>query len=592
VTALLNRFKTDGVLYQRLLGYLKPYRVRFFAAIVASIPASSLNGAIAWMVGPFLDSMIQKQDGIYLALLPMAVLVIAGLQGVFEYLSDYYTNYIGLAVSRDIRMDLYAKLIQKDLGYFKQNSSGDLTTRYYTDPTTLQQAIVTNLQGWIIQVFSAVFLAVVLFYRDWFLAIVAIAVISLIAIPLNFISKKTRQQDHFRQVISAKMVTIIYETLFGMKEILTFQRQAFQEKRFRRSLDDFFSNSMRTAKSEIILKPIMQLIAVSGVAIILYIGIHQVQIGDMTRGDLVSFLVALILMYKPVKVIGAIFGKVQRILAPAERVFQKIDLEANLQDPPTPKPLGAFQQLTLDNVTFAYEPGKPVLKEISLTVNKGDIVALVGPSGSGKSTFVDLIPRFLDPQVGAIYYNGVNVKAAALADVRQQVAIVSQDVILFEGSIRDNLRFGKLDATDVDIMEALRQAYLADWVNTLPQGLDTAVGERGLLVSGGQKQRIAIARAFLKDAPILILDEATSALDSESEHYIQSALKHIMAGRTVFIVAHRLSTIQMADTILVLKSGEIVETGTHDDLIQHRGVYHRLFELQLQAAEGEARSLV
>ncbi|MCE3233912.1 MAG: lipid exporter, fused ATPase and inner rane subunit MsbA [Vampirovibrio sp.] len=578
--------KKDQKLYVRLLGYIKPYKTRFIWSLLASVPASSLNGLIAWMIGPFLDAMIQGKDAKYILLLPVAVLIVTIMQGLFEYISDYFTNYIGFAITRDIRRELFQHLIVMDLGYFKRNSSGELITRYYTDPTTLQQAIVTNLQGFIIQLFTGLFLAVVLFTRNWQLAIFAILIISMIGLPLHFISQKIRRLDHQSREVSAGLVNTIYETLFGMKEILSFQRQDFQRKRFEKALDQFFSTSMRISKSETILKPIMQFIAGLGISGIILLSTYQIQTGAMTHGDVVSFLVALVLLYKPVKVIAAILGKIQRILAPAERVFQKMDLKPDMRQSDDPIPLTPLETLEFRNLDFEYKPGVPVLQHINLTVRAGETIAFVGPSGGGKSTLIELIPRFLDPIDGAVLYNGVNLRDTSLEQLRSEIAIVSQDTVLFDGTIADNIRFGRLEASDEEVYEAARKAYLLDWIDSIPEGLNTRVGERGGMLSGGQKQRISIARAFLKDAPILLLDEATSALDSESEQMIQNALLDIMKNRTVFIVAHRLSTIKYASRIVVMVKGQIMEIGSHTELLERNGFYSKLYHLQFSPADG------
>jgi subfamily B ATP-binding cassette protein MsbA len=489
---------------------------------------------------------------------------------------------VGFAITRDVRMDLFRQLNKMDLRYFKVNSSGDLLTRYYADPTTLQQAIVTNLQGFIIQFFTAVFLAAVLFTRNWQLAILAIVIISMIGLPLHFISKKIRKLDHLSREISAGLANLIYESIFGVKEIISFQRQEHQSKRFSKALDHFFSASMRISKSETILKPIMQAIAGIGIACIIYICTYQIQTGAMTRGDVASFLVALVLLYKPIKVIATILGKIQRILAPAERVFQKMDLQPELADGAQPIEPGPFRELRFENVCFQYNPDKQILKNVNFTVTAGETVALVGPSGGGKTTLVELIPRFLDPTEGRVLMNGIDMRDLSLNALRTQVSLVSQEAILFEGSIADNIRFGKLHATDEEVMEAARQAYLLNWIETLPDGINTRVGERGSLVSGGQKQRISLARAFLKDSPLLILDEATSALDSESEKMIQQAINDITRNRTVFIIAHRFSTIQGADRILVIENGHIVEDGNHQQLMSNEGIYFKLHSLQFK----------
>jgi subfamily B ATP-binding cassette protein MsbA len=349
---------------------------------------------------------------------------------------------------------------------------------------------------------------------------------------------------------------------------------------------------MRIIKAGIILKPAMQIITAIGVSIVFAIGVWQIQQGQMTPGDLTSFIVALVLLIQPIKTVGSVITKMQRIFAPAERVFQKLDLPTGLQEAAQPKDIEQFESLVFEKVQFEYEPGKPVLRNVDLTVRVGDSIAMVGSSGGGKSTMVDLIPRFMDPTGGRILMNGFDLKDISFQSLHRLMAIVSQDAILFDGTIRDNVVLGKLNATDQEIREALENAYLADWVDTLEKGWDSPVGEFGCLLSGGQKQRVTIARAFLKNAPILILDEATSALDNESEAIVQSALTRLLEGRTVFIIAHRLSTIQHADRILVLEKGRIAESGTHPELLAQQGLYHKLYQLQFRNEDQERKLVV
>ena len=342
---------------------------------------------------------------------------------------------------------------------------------------------------------------------------------------------------------------------------------------------------MRITKTETILKPIMQVIASLGVAVILLLSVQQIQSGTMTRGDVASFLLALILLYKPIKVIGSILGKVQRILAPAERVFEKMDLEPTLVEADNPVQLGDIESITFEKVSFGYTDDHLILKDVSFEVQANETIALVGPSGGGKTTLVELVARFLDPVSGSIKFNDHDLKHISLKSLRRQIALVSQDTMLFDGTIEDNIRLGNLEATQDEVLAAIEAAHLSSWVNRSAEGLKQRVGERGNLVSGGQKQRIAIARAFLKDSPILILDEATSALDSESEQAIQKALNNIVKERTVIVIAHRLSTIKSADRILVIDQGHLVESGKHDELFEKKGLYYRLHELQFKFTE-------
>jgi subfamily B ATP-binding cassette protein MsbA len=573
---------TDKVLYLRLLSYLKPYQKRFALGFLASIPAASLNAALAFLIGPFVDKLLNTQQYTILFAIPIALIAASVLQGLCEYVSTYYTTYVGTAVSQDIRIQLYKQLTRMDQKYLNQSSPGDLITRYYSDPSRLQLAIVNHLQTFILELFSTIFLAAVLFYRSWQFALVAILVISTIFIPIQLISKKLRRLDNETQEIMATIYDIFNESIYGSKVIKIFGLKAYQFKRFSKRLNDFFGVSMRLTRAGAILHPVMQLITAIGISLIILFGSLQVQAGKMSPGEMTSFLVALVLLYKPIKNVGSIIGKVQRIFAPAERVFEKLDQVPAILEAPNPVQIHEFHALRLEHVSFAYDEGKPVLKNIDFEIRAGETLALVGESGGGKSTLVDLIPRFMDPTEGRILLNGVDLKSVSFDSLSSLFAIVTQETLLFDATIRENILLGNLNATEQQLDNALEAANLTEFINSLENGLDTRVGSRGVLLSGGQKQRIAIARAFLKDAPLLIFDEATSALDNESEAAVQDAMMKVMQGKTVIVIAHRLSTIRFADRILVIEAGQVAESGSHDELLAQKGIYNRLFQIQFR----------
>lgn len=580
-TASQSQF-SDKDLYTRLLGYLLPYKTRFLIGFLAAIPAASLNSALAFLIGPFIDKLLKEQQFTILFVIPVAILTASLVQGICEYLSTYYTTYVGTAISQDVRSELYKKLTVMDQKYLNMSSPGDLITRYYSDPSRLQQAIVNHLQTFILESFSTIFLAGVLFYRSWQFAIVAILVISTIFIPLQLISKKLRRLDNQTQEIMATIYDIYNESIYASKVIKIFGLKNYQLKRFNKRMEDYFGTSMRLTRSGAILHPVMQLITATGISLIVVFGTMQVQAGKMTPGDMTSFLVALVLLYKPIKNVGSIVGKVQRIFAPAERVFEKLDLEPAIVESPNPVQLKNFQSLTFENVSFSYEPGKPVLQNINLDIKAGETIALVGESGGGKSTLVDLIPRFMDPSEGRVLINGQDLKNASFDSLSSLFSIVTQETLLFDATIRENILLGSLGASEEDLHKAMDAANLTEFIASLEQGLETRIGPRGVLLSGGQKQRIALARAFLKNAPLVIFDEATSALDNESEAVVQEAMMKVMKGKTVIVIAHRLSTIRFADRILVIDSGKIAESGSHDDLLAQKGIYSRLFYIQFR----------
>lgn len=573
---------SDFQLYKRLMTYLMPYKKRFVLGLLSTIPSAALSGAAAYLIGQLVDQLIQTENYDLLMLVPVALIIFYLLESVFSYISTYYTSYIGTAISQDLREALYKKLSHRDLKYLTVSSIGDLQSRYYNDPARLQLAIVNNLQTFVLQGATAIALAGVLIYRSWEFALVALGVISLIVIPITMVSKKLRVLDGINQEISARMFNVFHESILGARVIAIFNLYSHQEKRFRQSNNEFFGNAMSLIKASAMLRPATQMVSAVGIACILWFGTWKLQQGQMSPGDLTSFLVALVLLYKPIKTVAGIVSRVQRILAPAERVFEKLDMPPTLPEPDSPVGVDNFESLAFNNVDFAYTDDHAVLTDINLTLKRGEVVALVGESGGGKSTLVDLIPRFMDPTRGIVTMNGIDLKQINLRDIRRHVSMVSQDTLLFEGSVVENIRLGKLTATDAEIAQAIKVAHLQTVIDSLPEGIDSQIGPGGALLSGGQKQRIAIARAFLKDAPVIILDEATSALDNESEAAVQDGMKTLMAGKTVIVIAHRLSTIRHADRILVVDKGCIREEGTHDALIAQDGLYKRLHSLQFR----------
>lgn len=575
----------DFGLYKRLMGYVWPYRKRWILGMVAAVPTSLTNGALAFMIGPFVDQLVQQQNYKALFFIPAAVMVVSLLQGLCEYVSTYYSTYVATSLSQDIRLELYEQLVKMDLKYLNGSKPGDLLSRYYEDPSRLQTAITTNIQVFVIEFFNLAGLAAVLLYRSWSLALIAIAIISTIAVPITIISKKLRRLDHDNQKYLAAIYDVFTESITGAKVVMVFGLERFQMKRFKQRMHDYFGNAMSLVRADAIMRPLLQLIAAVGISSILLFGSFKVTSGEMSAGDLTSFLVGLLLLYKPVKALSSIITKVQRVFAPAERVFEKIDLQPELQEHPNPVHLSEFESLEFDHVDFAYNPDVPVLKNINLTVQAGEKIALVGESGGGKSTLVDLIPRFMDPTRGEVRINGVDARQIAFESLRGMISLVSQDTVLFDGSVLENIRLGNMDATRAQIDEAIKVAHMDDVIAGMPDGIHTQIGPRGSQLSGGQKQRLAIARAFLNDSPIVILDEATSALDNESEAAVQDGMAHIIAGKTVFVVAHRLSTVRYVDRILVMHQGEIAEQGTHDELMIREGMYHRLYTLQFRHDE-------
>ena len=582
-------FKADKDTYFRLLGYLKPYRGTFILTVLSAIPLAALGGVLALIIGPVVDHLLKTQNFTLLKWVPLIVISAALIEGVFQYINNYCSVKLSQAVSSDLRKELFYHLTRLDLAFFKKNATGDIYSRFYVDTMKLQGAIVNNLQDFIVQLFSLIFLAGALLYKNWQFALISIFIASFVVFPLHFVSKKLRKLDHQLRDLNTNIIIIFTEFLYGVREINAFERVPYMRKRFNKGLEKLFSVAMSSNKAGVLLKPAMQMIAAVGIGLVLYMGAIQIEKGQMSPGEFTAFLVGMALMFKPVKTLGSIVGTVEVILAPAERVFEMMDRRPEILEPEAElyKPLGPFGTLAFENVSFAYRDEDYVLRNVSFTVQAGETVALVGPSGGGKSTLVDMVPRFIDPQQGSVRINGVDLRETNFHDIRSQLAVVSQENILFDLSIRENIRLGRLDATEEEIDAAAQAAQLTDWIASLPEGMDTQVGERGSQLSGGQRQRVAIARAFLKNAPLLILDEATSALDNESERLVQEALYELMKGKTVIVIAHRLSTIKFADRIMVVQGGEIVESGSHEALIQNNGTYRKLYMMQFREGDQE-----
>lgn len=582
---LKQTIKNDKELYLRLINYLKPYKKWFLVMFLTSIPLAAVDGAIAAITGPVVDRFLKDENFSILKAIPLLIIAVTVVQGVLMYANTYCTVQLTNAISKDLRSDLFSKLAEFDLPYFKQNTTGDIYSRFYVDTLKLQQAIVVNLHDFILQFFTLVFLVGVLLYQNWKFAFIALFIISFMVIPLTLISKKLRRLDYKMRDLNSDIIVTFTEFLYGIKEVKVFQLVPYMTRLFNGKLVDLFNVSISSNKAGALLKPSMQFISSIGIGLILFLGAIQIEQDTMTVGAFTSFMVAMALMLKPVKTVGGILSKVSVILAPAERVFGLMDREPELIKPVNPKTIDGFESLKFNHVSLAYNENEKVLQDISLTITPGETVALVGPSGGGKSSLVNLIPRFIDPVEGEILMNGTNLKEIGTKSIFDQIAVVAQENILFNLSIRENIRMGRLNATEKEIEDAAKAANLWSWLTSIPDGLDTIVGERGELLSGGQRQRVAIARAFLKNAPLLILDEATSALDNESEKLVQDALYELMKSKTVIIIAHRLSTIQHADRILVLEKGRIVQDGNHQKLVNEEGIYKKFYLMQFHESQ-------
>lgn len=570
----------------RLLRYVLRYRVRLLVAFVCSGLVAALTGAYAWLVQPVLDDIFIRKDEVLLTVLPLAVLAVAVLKAAFSYGQNYLMSYVGNRVITDVRQELFGQLLRLPVGFHDANTSGRLLSRVINDVNLMSNA-VSGIFKDILQ-HGLTFLAMlgVMFYRHWGLAAVSVFVIPLTVMTMVRMGERLRRLATTGQERIGDMASAIQEALVGIRIVKAFGREQAEERRFGDSNTAFLRATMKALQVSSLGTSHMEVIGVTGVAGIIWYGGYLVIHGAMTPGDFFSFLTAMFMAYTPLRKLGGANNTLQQALAAADRVFAVMDLENEADRDRGRYELAPIRRtLEFRRVTFQYEGSEvPALRDIDLTIRAGEVVALVGSSGSGKTTLVSLVPRFYEPTSGAILIDGRDIRDCTLRSLRRQIGIVSQDIVLFDESVRYNIAYGRPDATDEEIVAAARAAYAHDFIERLPEGYLTKIGEHGVKLSGGERQRLAIARAILRNPPILILDEATSALDSESERMVQLALANLMKNRTTLVIAHRLSTVQKADRILVLDRGRIVESGSHEELLRRGGLYQRLHAMQFQDA--------
>ena len=574
--------------YKRMWPFIKPFWFRSLLALLITIPIGSLDAVIALALKPFMDTVIMEQGGatpfnMPLYSIPVFIVVFTIVQAVLEYTAAYLNAWTGGKITQELQKKLYQKLLIIDQHYLDASSSGMVLTRFSSDAATACSGLLANAKVFTTRVFSSVALIGVLLYTSWQLAIIAIIVLGSSLYPLTKIRKKIKDVVKKSVEVGGHTLTTYTETYAGAKTIAAYNLQEYQKKKFFDLLTQGFKLGIKNTQRTAWLSPMMHIIISVGMAGTIWYGSYLITNKIITTGDFVSFMVAMLMLYTPIKNIGKNFNQVQLSFMAIDRVFEILDRKLVVKDKKNPHTLTTLQKdIVFKDVDFSYVANVPVLKKINLSVKKGQKIAFVGNSGGGKSTIVHLIPRFYEVDNGSIQIDGKDIRDISLASLRQNIGVVFQDNFLFSGTIRDNLMLGKFDATDEEIKAAIQAACLEDFIAELDKGLDTHIGERGTLLSGGQKQRIAIARAFLKNAPILILDEATSALDNKSEAVVQQAIDNLMKSRTVFVIAHRLSTIQHVDKIVVINEGEIVETGSHDELMAKNGAYHALYLAQFK----------
>lgn len=587
-----------GYLLKKIFPYIKPVMGRALLNLAIAIPLGLLDGIVALSLKPYLDFVINGSPehtwtffGItvhsqsFLAfIIPFGIVGFALFQGILKYVSNYLTDWTGLKISNSLKMDLFRKLTLMDPQFYDVNSSGLVLTRFLSDPDAASKSIIESLKSFIATIFGLVGLVGVLLYNSWQLAIIGVTVMTIAITPVTFIRKKIKAVSNASMVVGSNMTTNFNETFAGNKIMTAYNLQNDQNEKFDNQINQQFHLAMSLTKRVGWMSPIMYFVCSIGIALVMAYGNHLILSGQMTAGSFASFVTSLLLLYKPTKTLGNTLTGLQNTFVAMGRVFELFDLKPQIKSPENAITLqGLNNVIEFKNVYFEYEPDTPILKDFNLKVNKGETIALVGNSGGGKSTVVSLLPRFYDVKSGSIEFDGVNIKNFELNSLRNQISFVFQDNFLFTGTIKNNILMGNEKASDSDIERVVKMAHLDEFANTLENGLDTWVGERGTTLSGGQRQRVAIARAMLKDAPIVILDEATSALDNKSEAIVQKALDNLIKNKTVFVIAHRLSTIKNADRIAVVNEGELAELGTHEELMNvSNGIYKNLYEMQFK----------
>jgi subfamily B ATP-binding cassette protein MsbA len=569
--------------WRRLIGYLSPYKARMALAVVALVTSAALGLVFPAVIGSVIDSVLRQGNTVLLDQITLGLLAVFLLRSITSLLENYNLNYIGERIVLDLRQQLYRHLQNLSLGFFANRRVGELVSRMSSDVTALRGALTNNVNVLIEQSLTMVGAIIVMVILNWRMTLFILALTPvLIAIGAVFGIWLRRTSTLIQDELAGATV-VVEEVLQNIREVKSFVREPYEIERYEGALARAFAAAVRLLRVRSIFGPLVAFLGFGGLALILWFGGREVIDGRLTGGQLIQFLIYGLTVAGALASLVNLYTSFQEAIGATKRVFQLLDTPPNVTDAPNAKSLGRVEgRITFDDVSFSYDERQEVLHHIQLDVAPGEIVALVGPSGAGKSTMFNLVPRFYDPTSGRMCVDGTDLKTVTQASLREQVGIVPQETLLFGGTIRENIRYGRLNATEAEIIEAAKAANAHDFIMELPDQYDTIVGERGIRLSGGQRQRVAIARAILKDPRILLLDEATSSLDSESEHLVQDALARLMQNRTTVIIAHRLSTIKIAHRIAVLDKGSIIELGTHDELMARDGLYAKLYSMQFR----------
>ena len=570
--------------YRKIYPYVRPYWKQAVLALALTLPVGSMDAVIAWVLKPYLDVVMFEKNAGNFSYIPVLIVVFSVLQSMLSFGASYLNTWVGNKITIDLKSALFEKLMRNEPAFFDTRNSGDVLFRFCYDADASCGGLLDNLKLFTTRVFSSASLICVLVYNSWQLSIIAIVVMLGALVPMAKIRKRLKKVMDKSVFAGSAVMTLYNEAYGGNRVISSYNLYDYENARFGNTMRELFKLCMKITRRSEALSPIMHLIVSFGIAAVIWAGGYLAANAQLTPGGFVSFIAALIMLYHPFKSLGKNYAKVQLSFMAMERAFEMLERQPAIADKPDARPLEKITAaITYENVNFAYGNGRPVLTGVNLTIPVGKTYAFVGNSGGGKTTLVNLLPRFYDVISGAVRVDGVDVRDYAVDSLRDKIAIVFQDNFLFAGTIRENILLGQAGISEERLQSAIRNACLDEFIGTLEKGLDTEIGERGILLSGGQKQRVAIARAFIKDAPIVILDEATSALDNKSEAIVQQAIYNLMRDRTVLIIAHRLSTVRDADQIVVVNHGVIAEQGTHDELTARAdSIYGSLYMSQLK----------
>ncbi|MBR6343395.1 MAG: lipid A export permease/ATP-binding protein MsbA [Selenomonadaceae bacterium] len=567
--------------YRRLLRYIYPYKKRLVLAIFCIIMAAGANLYLPWIIKDMIDEVLIEKNMLLLNIISVSIVGVFLLRGLFYYGQSYLVSYIGQRVVIDVREVMFRKFQRMPMAYFDKHQTGETMSYLTNDVNAIQTALVDNLIELVTEGAILIGSLAMMVYLDWKLSLLTLTVIPMVGQAMKVFGRKLKRTGTVIQERLADITSLLQESISSIRVVKSFVREAYEIERFQKQNMLNFRAAMKGVQLTSLLTPTVEFLAALAVSFIVWFGGYEVINDEITAGALVAFLTYAVNLANPVKRISRVYGTIQKAMAAVDRIFAVLDMEESVKDHPGAKPLPEIKgHVQVEHVTFSYDHEHDALADLSLTAEPGQMVAFVGPSGAGKSTIANLIPRFYDVDSGDIRIDGLDIRDVTVDSLREQIGIVPQETLLFSTTVMENIRYGRLDATDEEVIEAAKAANADAFIRDLPQGYDTQIGERGLNLSGGQRQRMSIARAILKNPRILILDEATSALDTESEKVVQAALDKLMVGRTSFVIAHRLSTIFNADQIYVIDHGRIKEHGTHEELLAMNGLYSNLYHIQ------------